>query len=148
MDTHLDTLSKPREHTTPRGVFLVGRTVGSGRWSVSACPCNERIVGGCGWGVAALKEGPVGILQTFAPVLPGTHSCAKDNPPSPVRLFLGVAKSLRLGRADLKAARTRGALRREWQGLWQAPAPEPPTPTPGAETSRSCSGFSFMLLGI
>ena len=148
MDTHLDTLSKPREHTTPRRVFL-GRTVDSGRWAVSACPCNEHIVEGWGWGGwLHWRGGPVGILLTFVPVLLGTQSCAKNNPSSPMRLFLGVVKSLRPGRADLKAARTRGALRREWQGLWRAPAPPPPTPTPGGETSRRCSGFSFMLLGI
>lgn len=94
------------------------------------------------------RGGPVGIFRTFLPVLLGTQSCAKNNPLLPVRLFLGVVKSLRLGRADLKGARTRGALHLEWQGLWQAPAPPPPAQTPRGETSRRCSGFSFILLGI
>lgn len=71
MDTHLDTLSKPREHTTPRRVFL-GRTVDSGRWAVSACPRNKHIVEGCGWGgVAALERGACGNSPDLRPSVAG-----------------------------------------------------------------------------
>lgn len=118
-------------------------TPGGGRCQLAPVTSTlSRAVDGAGW--LHSRGGPVGILLTFVPVLLGTQSCAKNNPSSPMCLFLGVVKSLRPGRADLKAARTRGALRREWQGLWRVPAPPPPTRPQvvrragGAAVSLSC----------
>lgn len=75
MGTHLDTpVQTQGTHHTKMCVFLVGRTVGSGQRSVSARPCNEHIVEGCGWRgwlhSVARVGGSVRILRTFLPALP------------------------------------------------------------------------------
>ena len=74
MDTHLATAVQTQgTHHTTMCVFLVGRRADSRRRSVSAHPCNEHIVEGCGWrGWLRSRRpgGSVGILRTFVPMLP------------------------------------------------------------------------------